>query len=91
MYVAEKLLSKRWYNVKGALDTGRHVNLNIDILVKAYLSDANLKTISDLIGTLQNQVDKIQTNEDCVHMLPSIDKKNFHVFYNNLCSALLQR
>lgn len=89
--VSEKLLSKRWYNVKGFIDSGKQANLSLDMLIKSYLSSANLKTISGLVGTLQNQVDKLQTNEDCLLMLPSIDKRNFHVFYNGLCTALLQR
>lgn len=91
MYAAEKLLSKRWYNTKGVLDSGKHVNQNIDILVKAYLSGANTKTISGLVGTLQNQADKLQRKEDCLLKFTSIDRQNFHVFYNGLCSALLQR
>lgn len=89
--VAQALLSKRWYNAKGLPDGGKQANLSVDILVKAYLSAANVKTISGLVGTLQNEVDALQTNEDCLQMLPSINKKNFHVFYNGLCTALLQR
>lgn len=89
--VAEKLLSKCWYNRKGSLEYGKNSNINIGILVKAYLSSANIKTISGLVGTLQNQAEKLQTKDDCLLMLSSINKQNFHVFYNGLCTALLQR
>ncbi|KAG5898486.1 hypothetical protein JTB14_015490 [Gonioctena quinquepunctata] len=88
---AGKLLSKRWYNSKGSLDIGRSCILNIDVLVKVYLGSASVKTIAGLVGTLQEQVDSLRTNEDCLLMLSSIDKKSFHVLFNGLCSALLSR
>ncbi|XP_056647952.1 Fanconi anemia group D2 protein [Diorhabda sublineata] len=89
--VAEKLLSKRWYNSKGILESGRNSNLNIDILVKAYLSSANVETIAALVGTLQDEVGNLNSKEDSLEMLCAINKQNFHVFYNGLCNALLNR
>lgn len=89
--VSEKLLSKRWYNQKGVLDSGRNANLNIDVLIKTYLNTANVETIAGLVGTLQDEVEMLKSKNDCLPMLESIDKQNFHVFYNGLCSALLNR
>lgn len=89
--VAENLLSKQWYNSKGMIDTGKNANINIGILVKAYLRSASTKIISGLVGTLQNQAQKLQNKEDCLLMLPSINRQNFHILYNGLCTALLQR
>lgn len=89
--VAEKLLSKRWYNSKGILESGRSSNLNIDILVKAYLDSANVETIAALVGTLQDEVGHLNSKDDSLEMLCAINKQNFHVFYNGLCNALLNR
>ncbi|CAH1173893.1 unnamed protein product [Phaedon cochleariae] len=89
--ISGKLLSKHWYNSKGVLDSGRSSILNIDILIKVYLSSASSKTIAGLIGTLQDQVKSLNAKDDSLMMLPSINKQNFHVFYNGLCSALLNR
>ncbi|KAJ8984875.1 hypothetical protein NQ317_002715 [Molorchus minor] len=89
--VAEKLLNRRWYNSKGDLESGKNCNANIDILIKVYLKGADVKTISGLVGTLQDQVSNLNTKEDCLHMLGSINKQNFHIFYTGLCTALLNR
>ncbi|XP_050510228.1 Fanconi anemia group D2 protein isoform X3 [Diabrotica virgifera virgifera] len=89
--VAEKLLSRRWYNSKGIPESGRNCYLNIDVLVKTYLSSADVETLTGLIGTLQEQIESLVSKEDYLQMLNSIDKPNFHVLYNGLCSALVNR
>lgn len=89
--VAEKLLSNRWYNSRGAPDSGRECNANIEVLVKVYLKCTDINTLSGLVGTLQEQAPTLNTKEDCLHMLVSIDKQNFHVLYAEICNALLAR
>lgn len=88
---SSKLLSKRWYNSKGVLHTGKECNAAIDVLVKNYLNNANLRTLCGLIGTMQEEVPVLKQKEDCLHMLASIDKQNFHIFYMNICLALHNR
>lgn len=75
--MAEKLLCKKWFNTNGTLDTGKNANYNVDVLVKAYLSSANTKTISGLVGTLQKQAEKLERKEDFLAMLPSIIKFSY--------------
>ncbi|CAG9859429.1 unnamed protein product [Phyllotreta striolata] len=89
--LAEKSLSKRWYNQKGQLESGKNTNVNIAILVKAYLESANIETLVGLVGTFLEQTEFLISKEDCLPMLESIDKYNMHLFYNGLCNALLNR
>ncbi|KAJ8931775.1 hypothetical protein NQ314_015307 [Rhamnusium bicolor] len=89
--VAEKLLQKRWYNSKGNLDAGKNFNANIDVLLKAYLKGASIKVLCGLVGTLMEQAQTLTSKEDCLPMLVSIDKQNFHIFYMCLCNSLLDR
>lgn len=77
--------------MKGTLDSGKNHNTNIESLLKVYLSTASVKTIYGLIGTLQDQVQSLETKEDSLHMLASIDKQNLHIFYYVLCCTLLDR
>lgn len=88
---AGKFLKKRWYNANGQPDVGKQYNININILLKAYLDGADVKTICGLIGTLQKQAPSLQTKEDTLHMLGSIDKPALPVFFQSLCSSLLER
>lgn len=82
------LLSKDWYNCKGVPESGKNKSLNIDVLVKAYLSSANVKTINGLVGTLEKQVTTLEAKDDCLQMLASVDKANFYILYRNLWSCL---
>ncbi|KAJ8914604.1 hypothetical protein NQ315_017309 [Exocentrus adspersus] len=84
--VTEKLLGNRWYNSKG-----KECNTNISILVKVYLKHTDVKTLGKLVGTLEEQASTLNTKEDCLHMLASIDKQNLHIFYAGICNALLNR
>ncbi|KAF5286864.1 hypothetical protein FQA39_LY00397 [Lamprigera yunnana] len=87
---SEKLLSKKWYNDKKMIETGKDAFLNLSKLVAAYLSNTVPKTLCGLIGTLQEQAPNLKIKEDSLPMLISIDKGNFHIFYRCLCSALLE-
>lgn len=88
--VSEKLLQRKWYNLQGNRETGRNAFAHIDILVKAYLQDAKIKTICGLVGTLQEQIPNLATKTSSLEMLESIDRANFHVFYRGLCYALAE-
>lgn len=89
--VAEKLLGNRWYNTKGNIEAGKQCNDNIFFLVKVYLKNVDVETLGKLVGTLQEQAGTLNAKEDCLHMLASVDKQNFHVFYAGLCHALFRR
>ncbi|XP_044262962.1 Fanconi anemia group D2 protein [Tribolium madens] len=79
---ASKLLSKEWEN---------HSSANIDILLKSYLSSANIKTLCGIVGTLQEQAPSLTSKNDSLDMLKSVTKTNFHVFYRNLWMCLHDR
>lgn len=89
--VSGKFLNKKWYNTRGDLDNGKNTNENLDVLIKAYLDGANIKTISGIVSTLQKQISTLQRKEDHLEMLESINKSNFHIFYRNLCHFTLER
>ncbi|RZC34215.1 Fanconi anemia group D2 protein [Asbolus verrucosus] len=82
-----KLLNKRW---RGG-DSIKNNLANIDILIKSYLSSANIKTICGLVGTLQEQTGELKSKSDTLPMLQSIDKANFYIFYRNLLGCLHDR
>lgn len=88
---AGKFLKRKWYNTNGLTDVGKQYNININVLLKAYLDSADVKTICGLIGTLQKQAPSLQTKEDSLQMLGSIDKPAFPVFFQTLCNSLLER
>ncbi|GJQ69554.1 hypothetical protein Trydic_g6650 [Trypoxylus dichotomus] len=89
--VSGKFLNKKWYNNSGDLDSGKVMNVNLDILIKAYLDGANIKTISGIVGTLQKQVENVRSKDDHLEMLESINKNNFPVLYRSLCHFTLER
>ncbi|KAF5287142.1 hypothetical protein FQR65_LT12328 [Abscondita terminalis] len=84
------LLNRKWYNDKRNLEVGKEAFLCMNELIKAYLSNATAKTICGMVGTLQEQVTELKTKDDSLEMLISINKGNFHIFYRNLCIALLE-
>lgn len=88
---AGKLLKRKWYNALGNSENGKQYNFNISVLLKAYLDDADLKTVSGLIGTLQKQAPDLESKDDCLNMLCSIDKPALPMFFQALCNALLER
>lgn len=89
--VSSKFLKRKWYNLNGLSDGGKEYNTNIGVLLKAYLEGADVKTICGLIGTLQKQAPSLQTKEDSLPMLGSIDKPAFPIFFQALCGSLLER
>lgn len=88
---AGKFLKRKWYNRSGNPESGKLYNLNLSVLLKAYLNGADVKTISGLIGTLQKQAPDLQSKDDCLHTLGSIDKPALPVLFQALCNALLER
>lgn len=88
---AGKFLKRKWYNSSGMSESGKQYNFNLGMLLKAYLNGADVKTISGLIGTLQKQAPDLESKEDCLHMLGSIDKPALPVLFQALCNALLER
>ncbi|CAH0552564.1 unnamed protein product [Brassicogethes aeneus] len=88
---SSRLLGVRWYSSKSSLHIGKTANFGIEIFIKVYLKNANLKTLSGIVGSLQEQCVLLRTKEDCLHMLASIDKHNFHLFYSGVCTALHNR
>lgn len=89
--ISGKLLKKKWYNIEGKPDTGKMHNDNIEFLLKAYLDGANIKTLCGLVGTLQKQAPDLKRKNDCLSMLPSVDKSKFHVLLRSFCQTLQER
>lgn len=86
-----KILKKKWYTEQAKIDTGKTYNSNIDILLKAYLGGASVRTICGLVGTLQKQAPELHSKHDSLQMLASIDKSCFHILFRGLCNALQDR
>lgn len=85
---AGKFLKRQWYQTVTNPETGKQYNAQLNVLLKAYLDGADVKTISGLIGTLQKQAPDLETN---LPMLGGIDKAALPVFFQALCNALLER
>lgn len=86
-----KFLKRKWYNTVGNLESGKQYHYNLSVLLKAYLDGADLKTLSGLIGTLQKQAPDLETRDDYLPMLDSIDKPALPILFQALCNALFER
>ncbi|KAL3279338.1 hypothetical protein HHI36_016845 [Cryptolaemus montrouzieri] len=86
--VCKDLLSKRWYNEKGLLDSGKNYLSSMNYLVNAFLDSMTVAQIHDLVANVLVECDNLKSKEDYLFMLASIDFKNFYIFYQGLCSAL---
>lgn len=87
--LAEGFLSKRWYDNSGKSDHGMQCNRNIDFLVKTYLKDSKTDALAELVDEVIADLQSLESKNGCLTKFPAIDRKNFHVFYLELCNALL--
>ncbi|XP_066147359.1 Fanconi anemia group D2 protein [Euwallacea fornicatus] len=88
-FLAESFLKRRWYDFIGKLDHGQQSNKNLDVIVRAFLKDVKVEKIAELIESLTEDVAYLEAKDGSLSMFPAIDKKNFHVFYLEMCNAQL--
>lgn len=79
---AHKLLCKSW-------DTRSAVNINK--LMKTYLSETTLKSLCHEVETLQSEAHLLSKKNDYLPMMKSIDKSNFYILYHNIWTFLHER
>lgn len=84
-------LNKRWYNDSGDIDTGKLQHLNLDILIKHFLDGVNIKKMSEIVDILQTQIKTLETKDDYLEMMESINKTSFPVLYRNICHSTLEQ
>ncbi|KAK9878904.1 hypothetical protein WA026_003731 [Henosepilachna vigintioctopunctata] len=84
----KELLSKRWYNEIGSLDSGKKFFESINYLVNSYLESMKVAQVNELISNVLIECENLKTKDDYLTILSSIDFKNFHIFYKALCVAL---
>lgn len=89
--VTDKMLTRRWYNLNGDIDTGRNAFVNLDIIIGAYFQNRKIKFIAEFVSDVEEEIDKLKTKKDYLNRLPCIDKANFHVLFKGVCQALLER
>ncbi|KAH1024215.1 Fanconi anemia group D2 protein homolog [Dendroctonus ponderosae] len=87
--LAQTFLSRRWYDHIGKLDQGQACNQHMDILIKAYLKDISTEAVTEIVDSLLQDIESLEPKDGCLPKLPAIDRKNFHVFYLELCNRLL--
>ena len=88
---SDSMLKRKWYKANGDCEGGKLAFESIDVLLKAYLAEANVNTVYGLVGTLKNQVAELKAKDDVLPMFCSVNKTSFHVLFRNVCSVLPEK